>query len=214
MRELPSRHVASRLHMSPVYHTIREQIVEQLREEVLSGEIAEGQSLREQHLATRFGVSRGPIRDALLQLTQEGLLIGQPNRGVKVGRGPSQSVQPLVVELRRRIELFALECIFDSLMASDLTMLDEIVESFRAACEKGSLSALVRHDMALHRWIVERTGEPDLLALWLTTVMRMRLRYSRHESLMESYAEHRAIVDAIAARDKSAALVALKRNIQ
>ncbi|HEX3868809.1 MAG TPA: GntR family transcriptional regulator [Pirellulales bacterium] len=200
--------------MPPVYHTIREQIVEQLREEVLSGEIAEGQSLREQHLATRFGVSRGPIRDALLQLTQEGLLIGQPNRGVKVGRGPSQSVQPLVVDLRRRIELFALERIFDSLVDCDRALLDEIVEKFRVACENGSLSALVRHDMALHRWIVERAGEPDLLALWLTTVMRMRLRYSRHESLMESYAEHRAIVDAIAARDKPAALAALQRNIQ
>ncbi len=199
--------------MSQVYHTIREQIVEQLRHEVLSGEIAEGQSLREQHLASRFGVSRGPIRDALLQLTQEGLLIGQPNRGVKVGRGPSQSVQPLVVDTRRRIELFALDAIFDHLGPDDFAELKEIVERFRLACEKGSLPDLVRHDMALHRWIVERAGEPDLSALWLTTVMRMRLRYSRHESLMESYAEHRAIVEAIIARDKPAAVAALEANI-
>ena len=72
----------SRMSNSTVYRTIREQIVEQLRNEVLSGEIAAGESLREQKLAERFGVSRGPIRDALLQLTQEGLLVAQPNRGV------------------------------------------------------------------------------------------------------------------------------------
>jgi DNA-binding GntR family transcriptional regulator len=199
--------------MASVYHTIREQIVERLREEVLSGEIAEGESLREQSLATRFGVSRGPIRDALLQLTQEGLLVGQPNRGVKVGRGPSQSVQPLVVTMRRQIESFALAQIIDKLTVEDEIALNGIVARFKAACENGSLPSLVKHDMALHRWIVERTGEPDLVALWLSTVMRMRLRYSRHASLMESYEEHRAIAEAIIARDLPAALAALGANI-
>jgi DNA-binding GntR family transcriptional regulator len=199
--------------MASVYHTIREQIVERLREEVLSGEIAEGESLREQSLATRFGVSRGPIRDALLQLTQEGLLIGQPNRGVKVGRGPSQSVQPIVVTMRRQIESFALTQIIDKLTAEDEIALNGIVARFKSACENGSLPSLVKHDMALHRWIVERPGEPDLVALWLSTVMRMRLRYSRHASLMESYEEHRAIAEAIIARDLPAALTALGKNI-
>ena len=100
---------------STVYRTIREQIVEQIRNDVLSGEIAAGESLREQKLAERFGVSRGPIRDALLQLTQEGLLVAQPNRGVRVGQGPSELIQPLVVALRRRIEAFALETVLDQL---------------------------------------------------------------------------------------------------
>ena len=196
-----------------VYRTIREQIVEQLRNEVLSGEIAEGESLREQKLATRFGVSRGPIRDALLQLTQEGLLSAEPNRGVRVSGGPSLAIQPLVVETRRRIERFALETIFDALTAEDLRSLDEVLARFKTACERGDMKEVVERDLALHRWIVERAGDADLTAMWLQVIVRMRLRYTRHKTLLDSYREHKRVVDAIRKRDRAAALAALEANI-
>lgn len=196
-----------------VYRTIREQIVEQLRNEVLSGEIAEGESLREQKLAERFGVSRGPIRDALLQLTQEGLLSAEPNRGVRVSGGPSLAIQPLVVETRRRIERFALETIFDALTAEDLRSLDEVLARFKTACERGEMKEVVERDLALHRWIVERVGDADLTAMWLQVIVRMRLRYTRHKSLMDSYREHKRVVDAVRKRDRAGALAALEANI-
>ncbi len=196
-----------------VYRTIREQIVEQLRNEVLSGEIAEGESLREQKLATRFGVSRGPIRDALLQLTQEGLLSAEPNRGVRVSGGPSLAIQPLVVETRRRIERFALETIFEALTAEDLRSLDEVLARFKTACERGEMKEVVERDLALHRWIVERVGDADLTAMWLQVIVRMRLRYTRHKSLMDSYREHKRVVDAVRKRDRAGALAALEANI-
>jgi DNA-binding GntR family transcriptional regulator len=197
-----------------VYRTIREQIVEQLRREVLSGEIEAGESLREQRLAERFGVSRGPIRDALLQLTQEGLLIGEPNRGVRVGRGPSPLVQPLVVDLRRRIEAFALQAIFAELTADDVGQLRSIVAQFGITCRTGKMSDVIEHDLALHRWLVERVGDAELVQLWLTTIVRMRLPYSRHRHLSEAHTEHEAIVEAIARRDPAGALQALESNIQ
>jgi DNA-binding GntR family transcriptional regulator len=199
--------------MSVVYRTIREQIVEQLRSEVLSGEIAEGESLREQKLAARFGVSRGPIRDALLQLTQEGLLIAEPNRGVRVSGGPSQMIQPLVVETRRRIERFALDAVFDKLTADDNRALDEVLSRFKSACEKGEMKEVVERDLALHRWIVERVGDADLLAMWLQVIVRMRLRYTRHKTLLDSYREHKRVVDAIKKRDRTTALASLEANI-
>lgn len=196
-----------------VYRTIREQIVEQLRKEVLAGEIAEGQSLREQHLATRFGVSRGPIRDALLQLTQEGLLIAEPNRGVRVNRGPSLAIQPLVVETRRRIERFAMERLCDRLTNDDVRQLDEIVAQMKVACERNDLTETIDRDLAMHRWIVERVGDADLTALWLQVIVRMRLRYTRHKSLLDAWREHRAVVDALRKGDRVAALAALEANI-
>ena len=74
---------------SDVYRTIREQIADRIRADVLSGRIEPGTSLREVLLAKKYGVSRAPIRDALLQLSQEGLLVAKPNCGVKVGEAPA-----------------------------------------------------------------------------------------------------------------------------
>jgi DNA-binding GntR family transcriptional regulator len=199
---------------APVFRTIREQIADRIRADVLSGRLAEGTSLREQTLAEQYGVSRAPIRDALLQLTQEGLLVAKPNCGVKVGTSSIEDIQPLVVELRRRIEVFALRQALSTFSEEDVARLEETVEQLRVAAKKEDLSEIVQHDMALHRYILEATGNADLLAIWLPIVSRMMLHYSRHRDMIESHREHAAIVDAIRRQDKKAAVKALEANIQ
>jgi DNA-binding GntR family transcriptional regulator len=199
---------------TPVYRTIREQIADRIRADVLSGRLSEGTSLREQALAKQYGVSRAPIRDALLQLTQEGLLVAKPNCGVKVGAASSEDLQPLVVDLRRRIEVFALRKVFSALTDQDIAKLDETVAQLHAACKADDLAEIVRNDMALHRYILEATGDDDLLAIWLPIVSRMMLHYGRHRDMMDSHGEHAAIVEAIRKRDKRAAVRALEANIQ
>lgn len=198
----------------PVFRTIREQIADRIRADVMSGKLSGGTSLREQSLAKQYGVSRAPVRDALLQLTQEGLLEAKPNCGVKVGSPSGDEIQPLVIDLRRKIEVFALRKAFGQLTEADIDRLDETVEQLRAACQKEDLGEIVQHDMALHRHILEATGNPDLLAMWLPIVSRMFLHYSRHRNMMESHREHAAIVDAIRRRDRKAAIEALTANIQ
>ena len=198
----------------PVFRTIREQIADRIRADVISGRLGEGTSLREQALAKQYGVSRAPIRDALLQLTQEGLLVAKPNCGVRVGSPSGEEIQPLVVELRRKIEVFALRKAFSRLTDADIGRLEETVEQLKIACKKEDLAEVVRQDMALHRFILEATGNTDLLSMWLPIVSRMFLHYSRHRNMMESYREHAAIVEAIRKRDRKAAIEALTANIQ
>jgi DNA-binding GntR family transcriptional regulator len=200
--------------VTPVVRTIREQIVEQIRREVLSGQLVEGEALREESLAKRFGVSRGPIRDALLQLSQEGLLQSRPNCGAKVAPGPSPAIQPLVIQLRRQIESFAVELIFDRLTPHDMEALQAILERLRTACEDEDIAALVDHDMAFHRWFVDRVGDADLTKMWLAIVTRMWLRYTRHTHLMDSFAEHQEVTAAIRRGDKVGAIEALVNNIR
>jgi DNA-binding GntR family transcriptional regulator len=197
-----------------IYRTISEQIAQQLRNEILSGQLVEDEPLPGEKLAKRFGVSRGPIRDALMHLAHEGLIVSGPNVSVRVGRGPSKALRPLIMKIRQQIETFALASIFEQLTDGDIHQMGETLEQIRLACERNDLMALVGHDMAFHRLIIERTDDKDLLTIWKPIVVRMMLRYYSHQSLMETYADHRLVFEAIRARDKKAALKALSDSFQ
>lgn len=196
-----------------VHRTIREQVATHLRHAVLAGQLGEGEMLREEPLAQRFGVSRGPIRDALLQLTQEGLLVAEQNRGVRV-RCPDPEIRPLVVETRRNIESFAIEKLCTSGDEEALVFFAENLKRFHSACQSGDMAEVVEHDMAFHRHIVECGGGSDLVSIWVPLLTHMMLPYSRHRDLMDSYREHEAVVEALRRNEQTAALECLRANIQ
>lgn len=120
-------------HGESVY-TIRKQIADHIRADILSGQLLEGEQVREQLLAQRFGVSLGPIRDVLLQLTQEGLLISKRNCGVRVGPAPDEWIQSLVVDLRQRIEIFALRKVLKALDYEAIQCQDGHPQGTRGYC--------------------------------------------------------------------------------
>ena len=197
-----------------IYRTIPEQVTDRLRREILSGKFQPGQPLREQKISTRFGVSRGPIREALRQLTQQGLLVLEPNKGVRVAQYLSESVRPLTVELRRKIELFVLESIFDEITPEGLTAWTHILADIKVACEAGDTASLVDHDLHFHQAIIQSHDDKALFALWQPIALRMLMQYNRFDDLMDSYREHQTILDAIRSGDKAASLAALEANIQ
>lgn len=198
----------------PVFRTMREQIADRIRTDVLSGRLEIGENLREEKLAKQYGVSRAPVRDALLQLTQEGLLEAKPNCGVRVGMTPNEELQPLIIQLRRKIESFALELAFDQFTKADFKELDDFVKGLRDACKSQDMAQVVHYDMAMHRYILEKAGSLELISIWLPIVSRMMLHYSRHNDMMESHREHAEIVNAIKAGDRAAAFESLLANIQ
>ena len=202
---------------APVYRSIPEQIVEQLRLEIMTGQLDEGTPLREQELSARFRVSRGPVRDALLKLGQDGLVTARPNAGATVAARPNESIRPLITDIRRRIESFALGSIFAGSNSEQLgrleQLLGQILGQIRSACEHGNVRDLVAGDVHFHQAIMTGYGDPDLLALWRRVIMRMLMRYDRFSDLMDSFAEHRRIYQEIAAGHEEAALCALQANI-
>lgn len=203
---------ASELH-PVVVQTIREQIAGRLRSEILSGELAEGEPLRETRLAQRFRVSRGPVRDALLQLTQEGLLIARPNVGVRVCGAPSEAVRPLMVEIRRQIERHALNLALPRITRDDLTHWRRILADLHSACQRSDPSAAAAHELALHRALVERAGDPDLLALWLPAAVRVRWSTARRGDLVKIHADHDALLSALSTGDWTRSAAALSASL-
>jgi DNA-binding GntR family transcriptional regulator len=198
-----------------IIRTLREQVAAHVRYDVLSGQLAKGDRLREIELAERFGVSRGPVRDALLQLAHEGLLILQPHCGATVAGPASDLVLPVIRSMRRTLEVFAVRLILKDLNDDDLQLWDSILTQMHDACVKGDEPTIVAQDIALHHAIVERTGQLELLDLWLPLVARMRFAYSRfYKDLLEVYQEHKAIIDAFRAGDLAAAIATLETNIK
>jgi transcriptional regulator, GntR family len=89
--------------MTIVYKTRTQLVVETLREKILSGELKAGESLRQAALATELNVSRIPVREALLQLEGEGLVVFEPHKGATVTELNAKHVAELF-ELRAMLE--------------------------------------------------------------------------------------------------------------
>jgi DNA-binding GntR family transcriptional regulator len=198
--------------------SMREQITGRLRDEILTGRLAEGERLQEAKLAERFGVSRGPIREVLAQLTHEGLLEAKANCGVKVAASDPESVRELIVPIRRVIETFALKHFFHQINERDFLVWEGILHHLQSACQRKEITAIIQHDIAFHRSILTRAGVPTLLTIWQTIVARIR-RHFRHatshygDNLMEIYEQHRQLVEVFRSGDLDAAVKALEEHI-
>ena len=195
------------------FKLVRDHIADHLRHEILTGKLQEGVAIREIPLATRFKVSRGPIRDAILQLTKEGLLEAQPNRGARVGRVWDEDLRPMMMRMRLEIELFALKELLELGPNLDLAPFRRNLQSLQIACEETDLPSVVKFDMEFHRLILRTCKHPGVESVWLTIMGGMRLPYSRHKQLIEIHAEHSRIVDAVEKGDPDNAAEALKANI-
>lgn len=193
---------------------MRDQIADQIRSDIISGDLAPGAKLNEQALATRFGVSRGPIRDVLLQLTKEGLVITEPNRGSSVNSVLNAELQGLMVEIRRKIEGFSIKQLEDKLTEEDFASLDDILESLGNALDSEDYTEVTKADIAFHEYLVHRAGGNDLANLWYFVVLRMRMNYKRISSPSDCVNEHRAIADALRSNDIKRAAAALRVNIK
>lgn len=179
--------------------TYSQEIADRLRGDILSGRIAEGGRLTEQELAKRFGVGRSPVREAVLRLSMQGLLTSRPNRGAVISPGAPLEIRKLVVPIRRTVETFALESVFDSLTEEDFQKWEEIVNRMEQASRDGDLYALAELDIAFHRTLVERARQPDLLVIWDALVGRVRSHFRRMQrgngEANEIYQEHKAILE-------------------
>ena len=136
---------------------LRHEVLLGLRSGILAGEIAPGTRLLEVPLATELGVSRGPVREALRQLEQEGLVEFFPHRGAVVV-GVADAEMDTIYGIRGLLEerAFAKACRLIS--EEDLDALAETVEKMIEASKAGDLAAVTEHDMRFHGTEKKRRG--------------------------------------------------------
>jgi DNA-binding GntR family transcriptional regulator len=188
-----------------------------LREEILTGKLAVGARLTEAEVASRFGVGRGLVREAVQRLSLQGLLISRPNRGAVVAPEAPREIRNLIAPIRRTVEVYALQLVFDDLNEADFAVWDAILGRMREACERRDFQAVAEADVAFHRALLERAGQPDLIVIWETLVGRIRSHFQstqrRYPNAMEIHDEHFAILESFRGADLAAATRLLKEKI-
>ena len=193
--------------------TIRNDILSKIRDELVGGDFEAGQPLRETELAKRFGVSRGPIRDAFLQLSQEGFLTYQANRGVTVRHPPDQEDRAFLASLRSQIEVFIVNKGFDQMSPDGIARLQECLKALHEACVAGDIVETAKADMEFHRvFLVECNGE-EHLQVWRQLCSRMLLAYKRLCTYEEAYSEHVEIVEGFKRQSKEDVIAAIRKNV-
>jgi DNA-binding GntR family transcriptional regulator len=191
---------------------LRHEVLLGLRGGILSGQIAPGTRLLEVSLAADLGVSRGPVREALRQLEQEGLVEFFPHRGAVVV-GVAEAEVETIYGIRALLEgrAFARAC--RVVTDEDLEALEETVERMIEASEAGDIGAVTEHDLAFHGRVVEISGFQYLRRLWTSIDGVVRSRTvngagrpeladpdEARKLLVGPSIEHRELVDALRSR--------------
>ena len=189
---------------------LRDQLVDRLRSDLLSSRFRAGQKIGQDEIATMYGVSRTPAREAILQLRNEGLLEAMPKGGVQVAGQIDDATRGFLNGLRHLVEEHALRICLDELTDDDYAALARIVKKMKAACKRRDDTALAEHDIAFHRYLVERSKTPTLISIWSLIVGGIRFSfqtaYAAFEDRMEIHREHEEILERFRAGDTEAAI--------
>ncbi len=190
-------------------HSLAELAVRRLRAEILSGTLAPGERLVEEHLTRRFGISRAPLREALRLLGEQGLVEHLPRRGVRVSALSARDVDELF-SLRDVLERFAMGLALSgggppSSRIPELTeALAQLEDATRRADPIGRAEAHRRFHLAL----VSLAGHQHLLRVYEPVVVKLQLcmatnlrREAEHGSPLDSLRRHRRLYDAVLAGD-------------
>lgn len=183
--------------------TLRGEAFRAIRQEILSGHLAPGTKLVESDLAAQLGVSRNPVREAIGQLEQQGLVVSIPNRGTFIIQPTPEQAYDMFL-LRAYLELLALRLVFVRSGRVNLAPLQEVVGEMQDLVNSvssfdseawGQLSLL---DTEFHTRLVQASGSAALLRAWETaSPTDIIFLYDRNQkgNLSSDKADVQAVVD-------------------
>lgn len=188
-------------------------ISRELAARIVSGRIAPGERLRQDHIAAEFGASHVPVREAFRHLESRGLAVSEPRRGFRVA-GFSLAEVREVAEMRAALEVLALRHAAPHLTPA---ILDRAEEATRAGDRAADVETWEEANRQFHRLILDPCGMPRLLkSIADLHVASARFLFSgwRAEWEAPTDRDHRAILHALRSGDLDRACAVLARHVQ
>lgn len=205
--------------------TLASMVGERIRANILDGDLVPGSQLNEVELAESFGVSRGPVREAIQRLVQEGLLHSKPHRGVFLPELDGADIDDIYLA-REALETAAIRRITGTTRAvTSYKSLDRIVRAMETAEKSDDWRTVVSRDLDFHTALVAAAESPRLERMFATVVSETQLclvmltdAYDQREDLIrrrdDLVEEHREILELVRASDVEAAVAVLKKHFE
>ncbi len=188
--------------------SLRERVAVSLRAALVSGRMVPGVTYSVPALAEQFGVSATPVREAMLDLVNEGIVAAVPNKGYRVVE-LSDAELDQITELRRLLEVPTVRGLAGSLSPAGVKRLRSLAREVRAAALKADVVAYVEADRELHLALLGEAGNPRLVDLVGRLRDQSRLygleQLAADGVLVESADEHLALIEALETGDRRAA---------
>ena len=199
--------------------TLSSKVYETVKEKIISGEIAQGSKITEDGLSKEFGISRGPLREALRQLESDRLINRIPHAGIRVVTLTRDLMKDVYV-MREALEGMSARLAAENMTEKEVEELFSLLNTHEKEIhkEQGKLYFQNEGDLDFHYKIAEASNNNWLRDL-LTGELYQLLRVSRHQTSQipnrphKALAEHRNIAVAIENRDPELAEILMRRHI-
>ncbi len=157
--------------------SLRHKITDDIRKAIFNGQLKPGTRLREIEMSKQMGVSRGPIREALRMLEQEGLLVSQPYKETIVAEITREEVVEVLLPIRNTLEQFAIRKALPHMTETNYARLDELMAEMREAAAKRDIYKLADCDLAFHEYLVGLSDMLNIISTWKSIYNRIRLHF-------------------------------------
>jgi DNA-binding GntR family transcriptional regulator len=194
-------------------------IADQLRELIVQGTFRPGQQINESALASQLNTSRGPLREALQRLSQEGILVSHRNRGVFVLELSTDDIKEIYA-VREAVESAAANILMDAgqeKINDTCDVLKGIIKDMAKQVAVSDWQAIARLDMQFHTSFVAGTGNSRLFRIYETLaaesrmcILNLQVSYPRPDALVQ---EHQVLLDLLEAGDRKGLLRAIKQHL-
>jgi len=192
----------------------REQIKDVLLERILNGVYEPGDRIVETRVAREFGVSQGPVREALRELESVRLVVSEPFVGVRVRAFTPEDLGE-IYPVRSGLEEVAARTAAPRL-GGDVGALEHELAEMRRIAATGEVHEFMLHDVRFHRLIVEGSGNRTLTELWTSLHLEARtmITFIRYGDLAAIAESHVPILEALRASDPGRTAAALREHFE
>lgn len=198
------------------YLPLRDVVFNTLREAILKGELKPGERLMELQLASKLGVSRTPIREAIRMLELEGLAVTIPRKGAEVAKMTEKDMED-VLQIRKALDALAVQLACDKITELQLRSLKLAMKNFEESTRSRDVKKVAQADVEFHDAIYKAADNPKLMNLLNNLreqMYRYRMEYLKdRQTHTELLKEHEEILKALEEKDEESAIRVTCRHV-